>query len=210
MNCPKCNREIPDDASVCPYCASSIKSSASPKADETKKKKKKFPIWVIPVVIVLIIIGNFANPANGKEAGTSQSTDSKDVQTNGSDSPTDAAKNVAATTNSEPQFDFEFDDIMTLIDEYKTNEVAADKKYKDKIVKVTGKVTDIGKDILNSVYICVNDGTEITWDYAQCYFSDNNEIDKVAELSVGDNVTLYGKVSNYNLTLSLKRCVLAE
>lgn len=37
----------------------------------------------------------------------------------------------------------------TLYSEYKENEVAADMKYKDKLLRIEGKVDSIGKDILD-------------------------------------------------------------
>lgn len=97
-----------------------------------------------------------------------------------------------------------------MIQEYKDNEVAADEKYKGKTVKVTGLVKDIGKDIFDSSYITINDGKDITWDYAQCYFKNKDEIAKVANLQKGDTVTLIGKVGSYSLSLTINKCVFVE
>lgn len=185
MQCTKCKRDIPEDANSCPYCGVNIKG------------KKKMPKWLIPVIIVAVIVIAVVGGNGNKETPNSTSDDT-------------SKGDATVVGKNTPTIDYEFEDIMTLIDEYKANEVAADNKYKDKYVKITGKVLDINKDILNSVYVNVNDGTEITWDYARCYFSDTAEIEKVAELSVGDTITIYGKVGDYDLSLSIRRCSFAE
>lgn len=202
MQCKKCNRDIPDDANTCPYCGGNVNG------------KKKMPKWLIPVIIVLVVLcaivgGNKENTDvptdNSADDSTANSTVSEPT-----DSTVPETKAPVVIGKDAPTIDYEFVDIMTLLDEYQTNEVAADQKYKDKFVKVSGKVKDIGKDILNNIYVCVNDGTDLTWEYAQCYFSDQSEVDKVANLAVGDTITLYGKVGNFNLTLTIDRCVIVE
>ena len=191
MQCKKCNRDIPDDANTCPYCGGNANG------------KKKMPKWLIPVIVVAVIViavigGNSGKYNSDQPAGGS--IDTKDTNQNG----------TVVVGKDSPTIEYEFADVMTMLDEYQTNEVAADQKYKDKFVKITGKVKDIGKDVLNNIYVCVNDGTDLTWEYAQCYFSDQSEVDKVANLAVGDTITLYGKVGNFNLTLTIDRCVIVE
>ena len=41
-----------------------------------------------------------------------------------------------------PEFKLTVDEFVT---EYKNNQIGADQKYKDKLVQLTGKVSDIGK-----------------------------------------------------------------
>lgn len=202
MQCKKCKCDIPDDANTCPHCGGNVNG------------KKKMPKWLIPVIIVLVVLcvivgGNKENTDvptdNSADDFTANSTVSEPT-----DSTVPETKAPVVIGKDAPTIDYEFVDIMTLLDEYQTNEVAADQKYKDKFVKVSGKVKDIGKDILNNIYVCVNDGTDLTWEYAQCYFSDQSEVDKVANIAVGDTITLYGKVGNFNLTLTIDRCVIVE
>lgn len=202
MQCKKCNHDIPDDANTCPHCGGNVNG------------KKKMPKWLIPVIIVLVVLCAIVG---GNKENTDVPTDNSadDSMANSAASePTDSTvsetKAPVVIGKDAPTIDYEFVDIMTLLDEYQTNEVAADQKYKDKFVKVSGKVKDIGKDILNNIYVCVNDGTDLTWEYAQCYFSGQSEVDKVANLAVGDTITLYGKVGNFNLTLTIDRCVIVE
>jgi hypothetical protein len=76
--------------------------------------------------------------------------------------------------------------------EYEANEVAADAKYKGKIVIVSGIIRSIGKDIVDQAYIVIGGGGFL--DGVQCMFtaSENNS---VAGLAKGQSVTVKGQVS---------------
>ena len=76
--------------------------------------------------------------------------------------------------------------------EYESNEVAADEKYKGKIVIVSGKIQDIGKDIMDEPYIVI--GGEGFLDGVQCSFAKSQE-SSIARLSKGQNVKVKGEVS---------------
>jgi hypothetical protein len=79
-----------------------------------------------------------------------------------------------------------------LYGEYDSNEVAADAKYKGKIVIVSGTIQNIGKDIADNAYIVI--GGKGFLDGVQCTFTKGEE-SSVARLSKGQNVTVKGEVS---------------
>ncbi len=76
---------------------------------------------------------------------------------------------------------------------YDNNKVAADAKYKDKILEVSGIVDSIGKDILDDPYITLK-GREYSLFGVQCMFSRASE-GELAQVSKGQSITLKGKVS---------------
>jgi len=78
-----------------------------------------------------------------------------------------------------------------LYKEYDTNEVAADAKYKGKVVIVSGKIQDIGTDIMDDAYIVI--GGEGFLDGVQCTFTESGKA-SVARLSKGQQVTVKGEV----------------
>ena len=78
--------------------------------------------------------------------------------------------------------------------EYKANEVKADAKYKDKVIVVTGKVTDIGKDIMDQPYLVVG-GTGFL-DGCQCTFADS-AVGDISNVNKGDKVSVKGKVTGF-------------
>jgi len=80
----------------------------------------------------------------------------------------------------------------TLFKAYDQNSVAADAKYEDKIVKVSGTIQSIGKDITDTAYLVI--GGSGFLDGVQCMLPRGQE-NLVASVSKGQYVTLKGKVS---------------
>ena len=76
--------------------------------------------------------------------------------------------------------------------EYESNEVAADEKYKGKIIIVYGEIQDIGKDIMDEPYIVIGGGGFL--DGVQCSFT-KSQGSSIASLSKGQNVKVKGEVS---------------
>lgn len=76
--------------------------------------------------------------------------------------------------------------------EYESNEVAADTKYKGKVVIVSGRIQDIGKDIMDDAYIVI--GGKGFLDGVQCTFT-KSEQSSVASLSKGQQVSVKGEVA---------------
>ena len=90
-----------------------------------------------------------------------------------------------------------------LYSEYDHNEVAADSKYKGKVVAVDGIVQDIGKDIMDDAYIVI--GGSGFLDGVQCMFT-SGEQSKVANLSKGQKVSVKGEVSGKMGNVLVNKC----
>jgi hypothetical protein len=73
---------------------------------------------------------------------------------------------------------------------YKDNEVAADERYKGKILEVSGAVDNIGKDIMDTPYVTLDTGDVIST--VQCMFGDEHKAE-LASLKKGDRVTIKGE-----------------
>lgn len=82
---------------------------------------------------------------------------------------------------------------VQLSEEYDDNKVAADAKYENKVLEISGIVDDIGKDILDEPYVVLK-GREISLFGVQCMFSRADE-SKLAGLSKGQSIVLKGRVS---------------
>ena len=89
-----------------------------------------------------------------------------------------------------------------LYKEYNENEIAADEKYKGKIIEVTGVIRDIGNDIMDNAYITLV-GNEYFGDI-QCYF---NEKSVVAKLSKGKKITVIGSCSGLMINVQINNCI---
>ena len=140
---------------------------------ETKKKKKpllkRWWFWVI-AVFVLFIIGS--------------------VMSSDEQSP---SNNTGASSNQKTEEPVLTVSAVTLYNEYEANQVAADEKYKNKLVEITGVVDTIGKDIVDTPYISFYiKPYQITT--VQCMFSDK-ESAPLSSISKGQKLTVRGTVS---------------
>ncbi len=132
-------------------------------------------------LLSLLVLGLFGLLAVGS---IDTDTDTKDVQSQ--------APSYTLTANQ-------------LYSEYKANEVAADAKYKGRIVVVSGTIQNIGKDIMDSAYVVI--GGQGFLDGVQCMFTKGQE-SSVARLSKGEPVTAKGEVSGKMGSVLLKKCSL--
>ena len=89
-----------------------------------------------------------------------------------------------------------------LYKEYNENEIAADEKYKGKIIEVTGVIRDIGNDIMDNAYITLV-GNEYFGDI-HCYF---NQKSVVAKLSKGKRITVIGSCSGLMINVQINNCI---
>jgi hypothetical protein len=93
--------------------------------------------------------------------------------------------------------------------EYSDNEIAADQKYSGKTVRITSKIEDIGKDILNEPYITFSDGKEFSFGGVQCYFKKSEQA-KLGGLEKGQRVTIQGVVEGLMMNVLMKDCAFIE
>jgi hypothetical protein len=78
-----------------------------------------------------------------------------------------------------------------LYNEYERNGVAADEKYRGKIVVVSGKIYDINKDIIGDPYVII--GGSGFLDGVHCTFLEE-EIPSLSNLYDGQYISVQGKV----------------
>jgi hypothetical protein len=94
-----------------------------------------------------------------------------------------------------------------LYGEYENNAVAADQKYQGQLVEVSGKIIEIGTEILGKPYVVLGPSDYVY--HVQCVFAYNDE-STVANLSKGQSVTLQGEVVGQLGWVNMKECRLAE
>ena len=91
---------------------------------------------------------------------------------------------------------------VKLYNDYNANEIAADEKYKGKIIEVTGVVRDIGNDIMDNAYVTLI-GDQYFGDI-QCYFDEKSI---VAGLSKGKKITVIGNCSGLMMNVQVNNCI---
>lgn len=120
-----------------------------------------------------------------------------------------------------PSFTFSEDAITisstALLTAYSKNELAADKKFKDKILIVIGKVDEVGKDLMGDVYVSFKTPNPFDSNFpkdlnpmssVQCYFEDT---DGLENLSKGDRVSIQGECDGLKMiNVVLQDCKLVR
>lgn len=97
-----------------------------------------------------------------------------------------------------------------LIDAYEENQVKCKQDYDGKLMRVTGKVSSLGTDIMGDTYVCLGHDTEFTFVGIQCYAKDNDVINEIASLKEGDVITVIGKGDCGSMSFSLKKAEIVK
>ena len=98
---------------------------------------------------------------------------------------------------------------MQIINDYKDNGVAADAKYKNKLVEVSGVVDTIDKDILDTPYIALESYEYAIVDRIQCMFSKSDEV-QLATVAKGQQITLRGNVEGKLGNVIIRDCQIVK
>ena len=93
-----------------------------------------------------------------------------------------------------------------LIKEFEDNEVAANKKYKNKKIKITGEVATIGQNS-SDTYIHLTSGKILGLTNITCNLK-NTEDGKAEKLNKGDNVAVVGIVKEMIWNITVNDCEL--
>lgn len=165
--CKHCQTEIPKKAKVCPNC---------------KKKQGGIVKWIIIVVVVILIIAIAGGGSDDKEKTNSGNTGTSNIANNDSEQETELEITYTTCT---------VDEMVTLLNE---NALKAENEYQDKYVEVTGRLSTIDSDGNYIALYPVNDEWAFTG--VSCYIQNDEQLDKVMEMKVGDTITLKGQITD--------------
>lgn len=147
-------------------------------------------------VLKYILIGFIGLVVLGAIIGSSGSSDKTETKSTGTD-----------TTESTPQAQITQKVEMTaFVKEFDENQLAAEEKYKGRLVEFNGYVKNISEDILGSPFLAINPNTDQYYygTYIQCFFKEKSEL---TSLKNGQRVTAQGKVDSQTLgNIVLKEC----
>jgi len=94
-----------------------------------------------------------------------------------------------------------------LMQAYEANEIAADLKYRDKIVLVNGTVKMTGKDITDTIYVAYDVGNLVAT--VQCFFSDRHAR-RIADVTPGEHIRIQGRVTGKLINVFVRDCSAVE
>lgn len=176
---------------VCKECGTEISSSAKvcPKCGK-KQKMSKGAIGAI-VVLLLIVI----------------------VAASGGDSSNNNTNSIATSTTPNEQQEVEElleVDYKILWQDYQDNAIGADAKYKGKLLKLTGEIEDINREIAGNPYVTFQAG-DYSFYNVRLTFKKSEE-EKISTLAKGQQITIKGECAGLLLTstVSLNDCEIIE
>lgn len=93
-----------------------------------------------------------------------------------------------------------------LMREYEANEVAADRRYKGKVIVVTGVIDSIGTDVLDTLYVVLQAESE-GLSRVQCYFGDSHATE-LSQLREGVRIDIKGRCGGKFMNIQLRGCTI--
>ncbi len=167
MFCKNCGSEIDDKAVVCTKCGVAVQ--------KTKKKKSLFKRWWFWVIVGVLLIGIVAGSSGG------------DSTSNNTPAGNNPSENVEIV--------YEQVDLRTMLDELDANALKAEKTYQDKYVEVRGKIANFDSD---GSYISIEPVNADGWNFTtvMCYIKNDEQLNFLLDKSVGDTVTVQGKITS--------------
>ena len=165
---------------------------------EVKAHKKQTAIASVFCILALFIFGlviwNLSSDDKHKNS-TSQTT-----QTTNQDGSNSKPKDIEDK-------DYIKVDYKKLYKDYDENAIAADEKYKDKLIQITGNIKDIFREVMGHPYVTFSvDGH---FQSVQAVF-DKNEEKNVAKLKKGQSITVRGKCTGKRIDVMLDNCKIIE
>ncbi len=162
---------------------------------------KKWWVITIGIIILLVIIGNSSEDNTDKQKPQEQP---RQVEKADSDTINKTQEKPVAPAKLIPQATVTS---ANLAKEYSENEVAADEKYKGKIIEISGKVYNIDNGIFdNEMIVKLTDG-QYDFNGPMCYMKESEKA-KVLVFKKGQQVTLIGTGNSATIgSPMLKDCI---
>jgi len=141
-----------------------------------KPRRKGLPVWewIIIGFFVLAIIGAISN----RSAPSTPTTESSPASPQQTSAPATPPPPIQVSA-------------ITLTADYVNNQFAADEKYKDKVLDVSGTISDIDRDVFGNPFVELDTGQGIE---NTVFNFTNNATDtaSLANISVGESLTIQG------------------
>ena len=174
--CKHCGAEIAAGAKVCPQCGG-----------KNKKPLYKRPWFIILIVVILLGAvgsagGGDKEPQEGVTAAGSQSMEPQAGDAQSSEEP------------QEPEIVYTPHEVQTLMDDLQENALKAAQTYEDQYVELTGDLNVVDS---SGKYISITpSGDQFAFIGVQCYLKSDEQRDVVMNSSIGDRLTVKGKITS--------------
>ena len=197
--CPQCHVVVDTKLKACPHCGATLdwpihdkaKSSRAAKTtyqeqEQTSeaaipKQKKMSPLLIVPLAVIAVsCLAGLAMQVFFQ--GTIPSITLPSISLPGLE-PTPATSQAIEITAEE------------LLGAYRTDEAAAAAEYEGKILRVTGAVGSIGKNMVGTTFVKLSGGG-VEARRVQCMFDKERE-SELAQVAKGQMITVEGECGDY-------------
>lgn len=178
--CKHCQSEIPKKAKICPQC---------------RKKQGGIGKIILIVLVALFLLGSFGGSEEKSKTTSETVADNSEVA-----SKVETVENASQETEEVPQETEVVEIVYTpckvdeMMDMLKENALKAEKTYQDQYLEITGRLSVIDSDGDYISLYPLND--EWTFTGVQCFIQNEEQLNKVLEMRIGDTVTLKGKIKS--------------
>lgn len=184
--CPRCQEEIAVSAKKCPKCQSDLRN------------------WFMRHPIITTILGLILFGMVLSALGSSpESNDS------GSNTVTRLPNAANEDSNEAIEPEFIVVAIADFVEEFDTNQLAAETKYEGQTVQLSGFVYNISEDILGTPFVIINPTKEEYYfgTSVQCFFENKSELISLAN---GQEVTVRGEFDTQLMNVMIKNCQIVQ
>lgn len=207
--CSKCHEAFCDDCVIvdagqatCKNCLNTnpapAQSTTTPQKPQVQPAKKSGNGWKIALAIIVPLVCLYAFLAYFGLLDTSDQEGSKPTD----DTPTIQTQNAGYVASD---INFYINNIKQFMQEFDDNSVAANAKYEDKILQITGYITDISEfagDKHIDVAFAAGDWTTQS---LTCYLADAYK-GQALEVKKGDKIIIVGRYDGVIITPMIKEC----
>jgi hypothetical protein len=158
-------------------------------------------MFICAIALVGVIISGVLSWSSGSHADSTLFA----AATNNTVTPHISSSNVESVALPDPTdppvtISVTSDDLYAA---YDSNEIAADKKYKDRLLSVTGKVSGVDQSF-GGYYVTLSTGQYEIFS-VQCFFDSTSE-DEIAAIEKYQNIVIKGYCSGWNGNITLNDC----
>jgi putative nucleic acid binding protein/zinc ribbon protein len=179
--CVTCGNQMKEGAAFCGKCGAGSPAKVAA-AGGGRHTVRRIVGGIFALIVLLIIIGALVGPKQ--------------------ESPNQQSAGGAPAAPAKPDFKVS---AAELCRQYEANSIAADLKYKGKLLEVSGEIKDINKDIVNTIYVVLDSRNPESITDAQLYFSDAYE-KEAASLSKGEYFAAICRCDGKFMNVMLKDC----
>lgn len=204
LSCPDCSKEMSDSALACPNCG-------RPNYNAPARVRSVGILLGIGIFLMPLIFAWFTLRKGHKKKAKIISfswlvLSLLIIGARDDENASGTASRTASSAKVAPEQVLEVS-IRDILAAYENNEVAADIKYKGKLIQVTGIVGDIKKDILNNLYVTIGTRAQFEIPKMQAFFDDSMS-NQLGQLRKKQKLTVVCRVDGLMMNVLAKDCLI--